>query len=115
MTFRCFRAVAAMAGVVVLLVLASCSGSGGSAGGNPKVTRENFDRIKKAMTTTEVKTILGDPDERENGPLVDGHETRFNIYRGTDGEEIRVQSRLLFTTSNKGVVIDKTFTSPDEP
>ena len=103
--FHCFVA-------TMPLLLASCGTSGTPSGGNPKVTRENFAQIQTAMTNKEVESILGQPDRREDGPLVDGNQTRFSIYRGVSGEEIRVQIRVLFTTTNQGIVVDKSFIAP---
>src|SRR5688572_8409752 len=48
----------------VCLLLVGCSGGGD----NPKVTKENYEKIKNEMTEKEVKDILGEPSDVNTPP-----------------------------------------------
>jgi hypothetical protein len=53
-----------------LMTLVGCSGKDDDKGGgkgNPKVTKENFEKLKFDMTEKEVTDILGEPSEKKEG------------------------------------------------
>jgi hypothetical protein len=93
------------------LWLASCGGPAAKSGGNPKVTKETFDKLPDIGTSpSKFSDIIGEPDNFEDGAPFQGLVTRIFIYRGVHGEQIRI--RVLTQPLFPAKVLSKNFVEP---
>jgi hypothetical protein len=95
------------------LALASCGGPAAKSGGNPQVTKENFDKLPNiGGSPHHMEKIIGEPDSFEDGPPFQGFATRIRVYRGVHGEQIRI--RVLNQPLFPAKVLAKNFLEPSE-